>query len=346
MVDRDDDVKLGLKSSAILLGRYDVAAVMVVARAVPRHLAVIGRWQRLGPVTYAGLAVAAGLVALPVPADPRPRPRALLPGIPQQQLGRARGFRRPRARSPLRSQDCSARAAAHMKYRDLRDFLAQLEARGELKRIARDGRSAPRDDRDLRPRAEGGRAGAAVREAQGPFDARARQPVRHVTARRARHGRGSCGARGALRELGRLLATLRRSPSRRKGWKDAWDKLPLLKTGALNGAAGGRARALPGNRARRRGRGPRPAADPDLLAGRRAPLITWGLTVTRGPNQRRQNLGIYRQQVHRPQQSHHALAARSAAARSTTATIAWRIRASRFRWRWRSAPIPPPCWAR
>ncbi len=38
-------------------------------------------------------------------------------------------------------------------------------------------------------------------------------------------------------------------------------------------------------------------ADPAVLAGRRAPLITWGLTVTRGPHKSRQNLGIYRQQV-------------------------------------------------
>ena len=43
-------------------------------------------------------------------------------------------------------------------------------------------------------------------------------------------------------------------------------------------------------------------ADPDLLAGRRAPLITWALVITRGPQgvpkpRSRQNLGIYRQQV-------------------------------------------------
>ena len=75
-----------------------------------------------------------------------------------------------------------------MKYRDLRDFLAQLERRGELKRVARRGRSAARDDRDLRPRAEGGRAGAAVRAAEGAHDSGARQSVRHAAARRARHG--------------------------------------------------------------------------------------------------------------------------------------------------------------
>ena len=46
-----------------------------------------------------------------------------------------------------------------------------------------------------------------------------------------------------------------------------------------------------------RGRRSRAPAGADVLAGRRGPLITWGLTVTRGPHKTRQNLGIYRQQV-------------------------------------------------
>jgi 4-hydroxybenzoate polyprenyltransferase len=62
MVDRDDDLKLGLKSSAILLGRFDVAGVMVAQAVFLAILTVIGRWQRLGPLFFAGLAVAAGLV--------------------------------------------------------------------------------------------------------------------------------------------------------------------------------------------------------------------------------------------------------------------------------------------
>ena len=45
--------------------------------------------------------------------------------------------------------------------------------------------------------------------------------------------------------------------------------------------------------------------------GDAGPLITWGLTVTRGPHKARQNLGIYRQQVIAPQQSDHALAGAS-----------------------------------
>ena len=63
MVDRDDDVKLGLKSSAILLGRYDVAAIMGAHAVFLAAMAAIGRWQGLGVLYYAGLAAAAGLIA-------------------------------------------------------------------------------------------------------------------------------------------------------------------------------------------------------------------------------------------------------------------------------------------
>jgi len=63
MVDRDDDVKLGLKSSAILLGRLDVAAVMLSHGMFLAAMAAIGRWQGLGALYYGGLAVAAILIA-------------------------------------------------------------------------------------------------------------------------------------------------------------------------------------------------------------------------------------------------------------------------------------------
>ena len=62
MVDRDDDLKLGLKSSAILLGRFDVTGVMVAQVLFLAIMTGIGRWQRLGPLFFAGLAVAAGLI--------------------------------------------------------------------------------------------------------------------------------------------------------------------------------------------------------------------------------------------------------------------------------------------
>jgi 4-hydroxybenzoate polyprenyltransferase len=63
MVDRDDDVRLGLKSSAILLGRYDVAAIMISHLVFLGAMAAIGRSQGLGVIYYCGLAAAAGLVA-------------------------------------------------------------------------------------------------------------------------------------------------------------------------------------------------------------------------------------------------------------------------------------------
>jgi 4-hydroxybenzoate polyprenyltransferase len=62
MVDRDDDLKLGLKSSAILLGRFDVAGVMLAHALFLAILTAIGRWQRLDAFYFSGLAVAAGLV--------------------------------------------------------------------------------------------------------------------------------------------------------------------------------------------------------------------------------------------------------------------------------------------
>jgi 4-hydroxybenzoate polyprenyltransferase len=61
MVDRDDDLKLGLKSSAILLGRFDVAGVMIAQALFIGILTAIGRWQRLDGFYFAGLAAAAGL---------------------------------------------------------------------------------------------------------------------------------------------------------------------------------------------------------------------------------------------------------------------------------------------
>jgi 4-hydroxybenzoate polyprenyltransferase len=64
MVDRDDDVKLGLKTSAILFGRYDVAAVMACYALFIGTMAAIGVWQQYGPFYYAGLGAAAALAAL------------------------------------------------------------------------------------------------------------------------------------------------------------------------------------------------------------------------------------------------------------------------------------------
>lgn len=63
MVDRDDDMKLGLRTSAILFGRHDVAAVMACYAAFLATLAGIGAWQGYGIAYYAGLGVAAAICA-------------------------------------------------------------------------------------------------------------------------------------------------------------------------------------------------------------------------------------------------------------------------------------------
>ena len=183
-----------------------------------------------------------------------------------------------------------------MKYRDLRDFLAQLEACSELKRI-----TAAVD-----PRLEMTEICDRVLKAGGPallFE----KPRGHAipvlgnlfgTVRRVALGMGVDAAdpTAALRELGQLLATLK-EPEPPRGWKDAWDKLPLLKQ--VLAMAPRTVSGAPCQETVHEG------PDVDLARlpvqtcwpGDAAPLITWGLTVTRGPNQRRQNLGIYRQQV-------------------------------------------------
>ena len=63
MVDREDDRRLGLRTSAILFGRYDVAAVMTAYALFIAALAAFGAWQRFGVPYYAGLAGAAAIAA-------------------------------------------------------------------------------------------------------------------------------------------------------------------------------------------------------------------------------------------------------------------------------------------
>ena len=62
MVDRSDDIKLGLKTSAIAFGRLDVAVVMVCYAIYLAGMTWIGSQRRLGPIYHAGLVVA-GLLA-------------------------------------------------------------------------------------------------------------------------------------------------------------------------------------------------------------------------------------------------------------------------------------------
>ena len=180
-----------------------------------------------------------------------------------------------------------------MRYHDLRDFIAQLEKLGELKRIGV----------EVDPRLEMTEICDRVLRAGGPallFE----KPKGHTvpvlanlfgTPRRVALGMGQESVE-ALREVGKLLAFLK-EPEPPSGLKDAWDKLPVLKQ-VFNMAPKVVASA-PCQEIVWEGR------DVDLSRlpiqhcwpGDVAPLITWGLTVTRGPNKKRQNLGIYRQQL-------------------------------------------------
>ena len=62
MVDREDDLKIGIKTSAITVGRYDVAAVMLSYAITLGILAWVGAQAGRGLWFYAGLAVAAGMM--------------------------------------------------------------------------------------------------------------------------------------------------------------------------------------------------------------------------------------------------------------------------------------------
>jgi len=183
-----------------------------------------------------------------------------------------------------------------VKYRDLRDFIAQLEQRGELKRIAV----------EINPRLEMTEICDRVLKAGGPallFEKPTGfgMPVLgnlFGTPLRVALGMGEESV-GALREIGRVLAALK-EPEPPGGWRDVWDKLPLLKQ-VLSMAP----REVSGAPCQEQiweksdvdlGRLPVQTCWP----GDAAPLITWGLVVTRGPQKARQNLGIYRQQVIAP----------------------------------------------
>ncbi|MBI4936672.1 MAG: UbiD family decarboxylase, partial [Nitrosomonadales bacterium] len=112
-----------------------------------------------------------------------------------------------------------------MKYHDLRDFIAQLEKTGELKRIA-----AP-----VSPHLEMTEIADRVLRAQGPallFENPAGYTMPVLanlfgTARRVALGMGEENIQ-ALREVGRLLAYLK-EPEPLRGLKDAWEKWPVLK---------------------------------------------------------------------------------------------------------------------
>ncbi|MEN8174428.1 MAG: 4-hydroxy-3-polyprenylbenzoate decarboxylase [Pseudomonadota bacterium] len=180
-----------------------------------------------------------------------------------------------------------------MQYKDLRDFIAQLEQRGELVRV-----TEPVDpylqvteicDRTLRA---GGPAllfehpkGSDIPLLGNLFG----------TTRRVALAMGEESVE-ALRDVGRLLAQLK-EPDPPRGMREAWEKLPVFRKvldmapKVIKGAPC-QAAVFEGD-------------DVDLdrypvqtcWPGDAGPLITWGLVVTRGPEKARQNLGIYRMQV-------------------------------------------------
>ncbi|MEX2241233.1 MAG: 4-hydroxybenzoate octaprenyltransferase [Burkholderiales bacterium] len=62
MVDREDDAKIGMRTSALTLGRFDVAGVMLAYAGMLALLGWVGVMARLGWAYYGGLAIAAGLM--------------------------------------------------------------------------------------------------------------------------------------------------------------------------------------------------------------------------------------------------------------------------------------------
>ena len=64
MVDRNDDLKIGIKTSAITFGRFDVAAVMLCYAATLAIIGWVGWSLNMGLAFYAGLAGAAGIMGV------------------------------------------------------------------------------------------------------------------------------------------------------------------------------------------------------------------------------------------------------------------------------------------
>jgi 4-hydroxy-3-polyprenylbenzoate decarboxylase len=180
-----------------------------------------------------------------------------------------------------------------MKYSDLRDFIAQLQKMGELKRV-----TLP-----ISPYLEMTEVCDRTLRAGGPallFE----NPSGHTmpvlgnlfgTTRRVALGMGAEDV-SELRRIGQVLAMLK-EPQAPAGFKDVLGLGSLLKS--LWDMAPKEHRSAPCQDIVWEGQ------DVDLAKlpiqhcwpGDIAPLITWGLVITKGPHKKRQNLGIYRQQV-------------------------------------------------
>jgi 4-hydroxy-3-polyprenylbenzoate decarboxylase len=180
-----------------------------------------------------------------------------------------------------------------MQYKDLRDFIDQLEKLGELRRVSV----------EVDPNLEVTEICDRTLKAGGPallFEKVKGSDMPLLgnlfgTPRRVALGMGEESVE-ALREVGKLLAQLKQ-PDPPKGMKDAWEKLPIFRK--VLDMAPKKVKGAPCQKIVREG------DDVDVgnipvqtcWPGDAGPLITWGLVVTRGPDKPRQNLGIYRMQV-------------------------------------------------
>jgi 4-hydroxy-3-polyprenylbenzoate decarboxylase len=180
-----------------------------------------------------------------------------------------------------------------MKYKDLRGFIKQLEKQGELKRITV----------EVDPYLEMTEISDRTLKQQGPallFENPKGSNIPVLTnlfgtPKRVAMGMGADSVT-ELREIGKLLAYLK-EPEPPKGMKDAMEKIPVFKK-VLN-MAPKVISSPPCQEVIREGDEvdlsvfPIQTCWPDDAA----PLITWPLVITKGPDKDRQNLGIYRQQV-------------------------------------------------
>jgi 4-hydroxy-3-polyprenylbenzoate decarboxylase len=180
-----------------------------------------------------------------------------------------------------------------VKYQDLRDFIALLEQRGDLKRI----------QIEVDPYLEMTEISDRTLKAGGPallFENVKGHSVPVLanlfgTPERVALGMGQDSVE-ALRDVGKLLAFLK-EPEPPKGFRDALNLLPVYKK--VLSMSPKQLKKAPCQEV------VLSAEQVDLTQlpiqhcwpGDVAPLITWGLTVTKGPHKERQNLGIYRQQL-------------------------------------------------
>ncbi|AIL32216.1 4-hydroxy-3-polyprenylbenzoate decarboxylase [Basilea psittacipulmonis] len=184
-----------------------------------------------------------------------------------------------------------------MKYNDLRDFLEQLKKKENLKTIdvpvSTHLEMTEISDRVLK------KEGPALLFSHAQHQGKpAEMPVLTNLFGTTQRVAWAMGAEdiSALRDIGELLANLR-EPEPPRGFKDAIGKIGMLKSALWDMAPKVRSHA-PCQEIIWEG----DEVDLNRLPiqycwpGDMAPLLTWGLVITKGPHAKRQNLGIYRQQ--------------------------------------------------